>query len=337
VKKGKNWEGNIQYKNFKTGSLIDVHNIAFLIKDIITKEPLYFANISLDITDQKKIEDDLKKAHHLLEHYNKDLEKKVEERTIEINKLLKQKNQFIYQLGHDLKNPLGPLINLVPILEKHCCNEETSEVFRVIQRNINYMKNLVKKTLELARLNSTDTVLKYQNLHLSSELNDIIKTNKSTFDNDNILVHNNVPDYIRIYADPLCIHELFHNILNNAVKYSPGGGTISIDAEKLDMAIQIKITDEGNGMTEKQIRHIFDEFYKADASRHDFDSSGLGLPICKRIMERHNGRIWVESKGIGQGSAFYLHFPISDLDVSVKDKSTYQEIIEKIDSLPIQN
>ena len=66
-------------------------------------------------------------------------------------------------------------------------------------------------------------------------------------------------------------------------------------------------------MTPEQMTHVFDEFYKADWSRHDFDSSGLGLPICKRIVEKHGGKIWVESKGVGKGSTFYFTLPIENV------------------------
>jgi signal transduction histidine kinase len=64
------------------------------------------------------------------------------------------------------------------------------------------------------------------------------------------------------------------------------------------------------GMTKKQLKHIFDEFYKADQSRHDFDSSGLGLTICKKIVERHNGKIWVESQGLDKGTTVFFTLPI---------------------------
>ena len=67
-------------------------------------------------------------------------------------------------------------------------------------------------------------------------------------------------------------------------------------------------------MTKKQIKQIFEEFYKADKSRHDFDSSGLGLTICKRIVERHNGKIWIESPGLGKGTTVFLTLPLYTKD-----------------------
>ena len=105
------------------------------------------------------------------------------------------------------------------------------------------------------------------------------------------------------------MNELLDNIINNAIKYTPGGGKITVKARKLNGEVEVSIHDTGIGMTKEQIKHIFEEFYKADKSRHDVDSSGLGLSICKKIVEGHGGRIWAESPGLGKGSTFYFTLP----------------------------
>ena len=110
-----------------------------------------------------------------------------------------------------------------------------------------------------------------------------------------------------INADKLRFEELMTNLLENAVKYSKKQGTITIDANKEENDfITISVSDTGIGMTKKQTKHIFEEFYKADKSRHDFESSGLGLTICKRIVEKHCGKIWVESPGVGKGTTVFF-------------------------------
>jgi signal transduction histidine kinase len=102
------------------------------------------------------------------------------------------------------------------------------------------------------------------------------------------------------------------NLLNNAVKYSPEGGSITISSKKdRDMA-HITVTDTGIGIEPDNLEFIFDEFYMADNSRHDFESSGLGLSICKRIVERHCGKIWVESEGKNKGCSFHFTVPLSE-------------------------
>ena len=105
----------------------------------------------------------------------------------------------------------------------------------------------------------------------------------------------------------LRLEELFDNLITNAVKYTPeNGGTITVDAKEEKGQITVSITDTGIGITEEHKKHIFDEFYKADESRHEISSAGLGLSICKRIIEKHGGKIWVESLGLGKGSTFYF-------------------------------
>ena len=257
----------------------------------------------------KNQNEELKITHKELETLNNELEIKVAERTAEVEKLLKQKDEFIGQLGHDLKNPLGPLINLIPMLEKKEKDPKSKEILKVMQRNANYMKNLVIKIIELARLSSPNTTLSIEDTNLLDEINDVIEKNKLFLKENNIEIKSAVSETIKVHADKLRLTELFDNLISNAVKYSPDGGTITIDAKEEKDFVNISVRDTGMGMNEEQLNHIFDEFYKADGSRHDFDSSGLGLPICKRIVGRHGGKIWAESEGVGKGITMFFTIP----------------------------
>ena len=257
----------------------------------------------------EKKNNDLNNAQEDLQKINKNLEKIVSERTKEIKQLLRQKDEFIHQLGHDLKNPLGPLVNLLPMLDKKLHDEKDKEILEVLIRNVQYMRNLVTKTLELARLNSPNTTLNFEQMDLNDELNSIIQKNMYLFKEKNMTIENKISENITLTADKLRIEELYTNLLNNAVKYSNKNGKITLKAKQKDQHIILSIQDDGIGMTVEEIQRLFDEFYKADESRHDFDSSGLGLPIAKRIVEKHGGRIWVESEGKGKGSTFFFSLP----------------------------
>jgi len=272
----------------------------------------------LDITD-------LKETHRKLQDLNNTLEKKVDERTEQIRRLLKQKDEFIHQLGHDLKNPLGPLVNLLPIINKHTIGEKDKEILKVIQRNVEYMKNLVQKTLELARLNSPNTVLNFERINLKNHIDKIIKQNTYLFEQKHISVTSKISSKILVSVDILRFEELINNLLTNAVKYSDIHDSIVIDGFVKDHTITISVQDNGRGMTDKQLNQVFDEFYKADESRHNIESSGLGMSICKRIVEKHGGQIWAESDGLGKGSTFYFTLPLT--------RKSYAEISNKIDSL----
>lgn len=276
----------------------------------------------IDITD-------LKKTQERLRELNNTLEKKVEERTLRIEQLLKQKDEFIHQLGHDLKNPLGPLVNLLPIIEDHTKNEKDREILKVIQRNVQFMKNLVKKTLELAQLNSPNTILNLERINLKKHVDEIIQQNKYLFEEKQISVSTNLSPDLIVHADELRIEELINNLLTNAVKYNKKHGSIIIDGFIKEDQVTISIKDNGQGMTPDQLNHVFDEFYKADESRHNIGSSGLGMPICKRIVEKHKGHIWVESDGPGKGSTFYFTLPLH--------YDSYGGISSRVDKLITEN
>ncbi len=241
---------------------------------------------------------DLKKSRAETKRYSTTLEK-----------LLCQKDEFVNQLGHDLKNPLLPLINLVPELEKNLQDQESKEIFEIVNRNLGYIRNLVIKTLALARINNTDTVFSIENINLFEEVNSVIERNRSIFTENNIVVKSRIKKDLKVKADKLQIGELFDNLLSNAVKYSPNGGTITIDANDDGNLVTVSVKDLGMGMSKEQLSHVFEEFYKVDKSRHDFTSSGLGLTICKRIIEKHGGKIWAESPGLGKGTTMFFTIP----------------------------
>jgi len=256
---------------------------------------------------------ELNKSREELFSLNKDLEKKVQERTAEVQHVLKQKDDFISQLGHDLKNPLTPLVGLLPILRDKEQDPKIKEQLDVIISNVDYMKDLVVKILQLARLNSPNLKFDIEDLNLSKEISDIISNQQFFFKENNFLVENNIKDDIIAKADKIRFGELIKNLFTNAVKYTlDEKGTIVIEAEEKNGFVTISIKDTGIGMTPEEIDRVFDEFYKADESRHEMDSSGLGLSICKRIVERHGGRIWAESKGKGKGSTFHFTFKLSE-------------------------
>mgnify|MGYP006287535951 CR=1 FL=1 len=263
-----------------------------------------------DITDIFEAKKQIQTAHEKLQESNRNLEGKVQERTERIQMLLEQKDDFINQLGHDIKNPLGPLVNLLPILENKVTDPKQKDMIRVMNRNVSYIKNLVTRTIQLAQLKSPSTGLKYEEFDLGKEIQDIVGNHQLHFDEKQITVENKIPENMMISADILKMQEVFNNLLNNAVKYNKQDGAIIIEHCVDNNTLTISIKDTGVGMTSEQLERVFDEFYKADSSRHDFDSSGLGMPITKRIIELHGGRIWAESEGIDEGSTFYFTIPV---------------------------
>ncbi len=242
--------------------------------------------------------------------HQRNLEQRVKEKTEEVHSLLVQKDRFIAQLAHDLKTPLTPIIALLPLLRQKAKDPKTTEMLDIITKNANYIKELVFKTLELARLGVPNGGIALTDTKLSHVIAKVLESRRPVFEQKRIAVENNVSDDIVVKADSLMLQEALDNIISNAAKFTAEGGTVTIDANRdSDSIVVIRVKDTGIGMTKDQLGQIFTEFYKADHSRHDLTSTGLGLSICKRIIEKHGGKIWAESDGLGKGSTILFTLP----------------------------
>lgn len=250
----------------------------------------------------KQLQDQLASLNH-------ELEKRVEQRTAEIKKLLIQKDAFVNQLSHDLKTPLTPLVALLPMVADRTEDSESKRMLDLIMDNVDYMKNLTERTLQLAQLNSPGIPLKLERVDLVSEISNTIESLSSLFKENGIRVVNNTTTPLDIEADRMLIKELIHNLVSNAIKYTNGDGVVTFDSFLKDDNVEISIKDTGIGMTLEQQKRMFEEFYKADDSRNDRSSTGLGLTICQRIVEKHGGSIRAESQGPGYGTTVYFTLP----------------------------
>jgi signal transduction histidine kinase len=295
------------------GKTYEVHAYPFIDTD---GTPLML-QLGIDITQRVHAEEALKgfagnlqaKNRELevlrsqLSVVNQDLDAMVRERTADVEKLLAQKDEFISQLGHDLKTPLTPLVALMPRILQREQDPGLRRLLEIAGHNVTCMKDLVQKTLQLARMNSLYIELDLEPLDLRAELDNAARNYAVSFKEKAITLNNNVPPGLTVRADRILLGEVFDNLIGNAIKYMPNGtGAITIDAAREQGTVIVSVRDTGIGMTPEQLGKVFIEFYKADPSRHDFNSPGLGLTICRRIVERHGGRIWAESPGEGRGS-----------------------------------
>ena len=286
----------------------------YILKQFEPEELIARVKIQVEI---KHAEEKLKlKTEELLslgneiQELNRHLEQKVLERTSEIKKLLKHKDEFISQLGHDIKTPLTPLTSLLPLIEKREVDPKSRELLKVCIRNVGYIKNLVVSTLQLARLNSLDAILDIKDVNLLDLVNSAILDNSNALEDSNIKIENKIGEQLIVLADEIRLRELFNNLISNAIKFTDAGGKLTIDAvETGDGFTEISIKDTGIGLEDEVKANLFKEFYKADQSRHELASSGLGLSICKRIVEKHGGKIWAKSPGKNKGTTFYFTIP----------------------------
>jgi len=248
----------------------------------------------------------LSRVREALETLNRELETRVEARTAQVHRLLAQKDRFINQLSHDLKSPLVPLTALLPMMHKFVDDAEGREILDVITVSVEQMQSIVLKTLELARLNAERRKLELTVLDLGPLTQKITALLRHVYDEKQCTVVNRITSGMLVDANQVVLTEVFNNLISNAVKYMGGPGAITIDARRDGDWVTVSVADTGIGMTAEQIPHVFEEFYKADQSRTDRNSTGLGLAICRRIVDMHGGRTWVESLGLGKGTTVYF-------------------------------
>jgi signal transduction histidine kinase len=264
----------------------------------------------------KELEEKLNETERKLNELNKNLEDRVIERTVEVNRLLKHKIRFIDSLSHDLGTPLTPLIALLPQIKNGITDPIKIEMLDTCIRNVEYIRRVVNNTRELSDISSSDILLKKENLF--EIVDELIKRYDSIFKSCNIKIENNIEPGIFIKTEKSRLIQLLDHVISNAVNSMiEKGGNLTFDCKQVKKDnvtfIQISIKDTGVGLTRQQIDHIFDEFYKTDESRHKLDSTGLGLSICKKIIEKHAGKIWADSHGPGNGATIHFILPSTEV------------------------
>jgi signal transduction histidine kinase len=247
-----------------------------------------------------------------------------QERAAELERLLRRKDEFIRQLGHDLKTPLTPLVALLPNLINREQDPKLKEMANVLLVNVNFMKELVSKTLRLAKLDAYAAKTTLKDMSLDKALIVVADSTAVMAQRQGVRLATQMEEDIIVRADPLSVQEVLDNLVGNALKFTPEGGTIRIEAKKAGTSTVISVHDTGIGMTEEQLPHVFEEFYRADTSRHELQSQGLGLSICQRIVQSLGGEIWAESPGLGKGSTFSFTLKLSTGDTQ-ETASCHQE------------
>lgn len=210
---------------------------------------------------------------------------------------------FMTRLGHDMKTPLTPLFVLLPLIKKQLTEPKLIKNVDMCIKSAAALNNLADKARTLVIL-STTVKHKEERVSVSlaalvnaslAECGKLLSQKRIDFQNvvDPALIVRVIPDQVNV---------LFANLISNAAQFSYEQGAVIISAERHDGSVLVSVQDGGVGLSQGDIDHVFEELYKADQSRHDINTSGLGLSICKLIVQNHHGSIWAESPGIGKGT-----------------------------------
>lgn len=229
-------------------------------------------------------------------------------------------SEFLGMVSHELRTPLTTIKgSTATVLSDPSVFDpaETRQFFRIIDQQADLLRDLINNLLDLTRIEAgalsvdpepTDVA------YLVAEAKDIFLRGGAQNDIEVDLP----PGLPRVEADRPRIAQVLNNLWSNASKYSPDSSTIRVTATHQDGHVEIAVTDEGRGVSAEQMSQLFTPYSRVDAADGErrIAGAGLGLAICKGIVEAHGGRIWAESEGEGRGSRFTFTIPISEQAVS---------------------
>ncbi|WP_394219843.1 HAMP domain-containing sensor histidine kinase [Thermoanaerobacter kivui] len=224
----------------------------------------------------------------------------------------KRQKQFTHDASHELRTPIAVIqTQAESALNGTGTKEEYKKALQVILEEAKHMSKLVHDLLFLARSDSNAEKLTIENLNFSELIEGIVNELAPLAENNGLILKiiKNDPSYIR--GDQTRIIQLFYNLIDNAIKYTPAGGKVEISVENAGKFIKTSIKDTGIGIPEEHLPHIFERFYRVDKARtRKSGGSGLGLSICQWIVNAHGGKIEVESCE-GKGATFVVWLPTS--------------------------
>jgi signal transduction histidine kinase len=228
--------------------------------------------------------------------------------------LERSRKELIASISHDLRTPMSSIKGYVEGLQDGIIHdkEKFSRYITVIKNKTESLDNLIESLFQYAQLDINDTKEALCIRDSKELLESIIDPIETEFTDQPVQLEVIKPyPSVRLYANENSIAQVFDNLISNAKRYVNKNGTIWIEANVDGDHLKISITDNGAGISQEDLPHVFDQFYRAEKSRsRSFGGAGLGLAICKKVIENHGGKIWAESTP-DVGTTFCFTLPIT--------------------------
>ena len=226
-----------------------------------------------------------------------------------VEKSLKREQQFTSDVAHELRTPISTmLLQCEDLLAQEHLDEETREGVQVLYQKTKHLSQMTSQLLLLSRADQGRAKVEKEMIDFS-ELTQMAADEISvTAQEKHIALQTDIQPEIFMMGDETLLIRMWMNLLHNAVKYGKKNGHIWLSLRKWGNEIQAEIRDDGIGIEEKDLLHIWERFYQADQARTQTDSAGLGLSMVQWIVKEHGGTIQVNSK-VGEGTSFYISLP----------------------------
>jgi PAS domain S-box-containing protein len=244
--------------------------------------PYAVCGVSTDITERKQLEESLKQAD-------------------------RRKDAFIATVAHELRQPLAPIVTALELVKRRISEEATTHAHEVIERQVRQMERLIEDLLDASRISQGKVAIRPRRVALNDVISHAVSVVRPLVRQREQDLHVHVPgEAIWLDADPDRLQQVFSNLLNNAVKFTPPQGRISLDVEPAPDAITVRVADTGRGIAPDLLPRVFDLFTQASADERGI---GVGLAVVRGLVERHGGTVTAHSDGLGKGSEFVVRLP----------------------------
>ena len=256
---------------------------------------------------------------------HKDFERTLIRAKEEIEASSRAKDKFLATLSHELRTPLTPVLAILSSWEAtHQLPSALRPDLQILRRNVELEARLIDDLLDLTRIDNGKLSLEKEVVDVPSLIDSAVELFSDEIQRRSLRLRCLLEaDHCYFQADPARLQQVFLNVIGNAVKFTPDGGSIEIaTANPSDTQLTITVTDNGIGMSEEVMTRLFRRFEQGDlASDRKYRGLGLGLSIAKALVEAHGGTLQADSKGPGRGSSFAISFPVSNTHAGVFEAS----------------
>lgn len=256
-----------------------------------------------DITPHKRVEAALQES-----------EVQLRERAAQLAEADRRKDEFLAVLSHELRNPLAPIRNGLEAMRLSSGDVAAMEQARsMMERQLGHLVHLVDDLLDVSRITHGKVQLRRERAELAAIVDIAVESSRvAVEEGDHALTISLPPEPVYVDADVTRLAQVFANLLNNAARYTPRGGQISLRAERRNESMVVTVTDTGIGIPAEALPRVFDMFSQVDRSVEKAAGGlGIGLALVKALVEMHGGTVEASSAGQGQGSEFFVTLPVA--------------------------
>jgi PAS domain S-box-containing protein len=256
-----------------------------------------------DVTEHRKAAEKLQELYR----QERDLRQQLEME-------MKRRVEFTRALAHELKTPLTPMLISSQVLASELKEEPLLSLARNISRGASNLNSRIDELLDLAKGEIGMLQLKDEPLDASQLLREVAEYVSPVASSRGQSLILELPDSLpSVKADKVRLRQIVLNLLNNALNFTPEGGRITLRAGQKDASLVVEVEDNGPGIAEEEHQHLFEPYHRMEVAGERLSGLGLGLALCKTLVDLHGGRIWVKSRA-GEGSTFSFSLPLEAAD-----------------------